>query len=91
MRDIEQYEAVAKFDLPDAERQWISKSAGILAESFKALEAVDTSGVLPLCTVLSAHNVMREDVSEKKISREELLWGAPEQYDGYFQAPKTLE
>ena len=91
MQNIKDYEAMVKLNLPESERQWVSCCADALMESFAALEKIDTSGAEPLVTVLDIRNVLREDVSIKLLSREELLANAPEQYDGYFQVPKTLE
>ena len=81
---------MVKLDLPEAERQWISGCADMLRGSFRAQEDIDTDGVEPLVNVLDIRNVFREDIPSKAISREELLANAPEQYDGYFQVPKTL-
>ena len=91
MQNIEKYEAMAKLDLPEKEREWVRAQAGTLIQSFGALQSIDTSGVQPLVSVLDIQNVLREDVSVKMISREELLSNAPQQYDGYFEAPKTLD
>ena len=91
MKDIKIYEAMAKLDLPEAERQLVKDRVEKLLESFSALENIDTSNTEPLVTVLNIKNVMREDIAKKFITREELLSNAPEQYDGYFQVPKTIE
>lgn len=91
MKDIREYEAMAKLNLPDDQCEWVSQNANMLVDSFAALEGVDTDGVLPLVTLLDVQNVLREDVSVKMMPREELLENAPAQYGGYFQAPKTLE
>jgi len=91
MNDIRNYEAMAKLDLPETERQWVKERVEKLLESFSALENIDTANTEPLVTVLNIQNVMREDEAKKFITREELLSNAPEQYDGYFQVPKTLE
>ena len=91
MQDIKKYEATAKLDLPEDQRQWISFGADMLFQSFQALEGIDVSNALPMVTVLDVQSVLREDVCAKIISRDELLSSAPEQYDGYFQAPKTLD
>ena len=90
MERIKDYEAMAKLDLPEAEREQISKLADMLTDGFAAFADVDTTDVEPLITVLDVRNVLREDVSVKMMPREELLAGAPAQYDGYFQVPKTL-
>ena len=90
MLDIKEYEAMAMLDLPDRERERLSKCMNALVSSFAALEQVDTDGVEPLVTVLSMQNVMREDTVVKLLTRDEILANAPEQYDGYFQVPGTL-
>jgi len=88
--NIEKYEKQAKISLTENERELITEWATEHVASFGALEAVDTTGVEPLVTVLDVTNVLREDVSAKFYSRDELLENAPEQYDGYFQIPKAL-
>jgi aspartyl-tRNA(Asn)/glutamyl-tRNA(Gln) amidotransferase subunit C len=62
-----------------------------LVTGFKALDQIDTGDAEPLVTVLSVYNVMREDVAEKSFTRDEILINAPEEYDGYFKVPGTLE
>ena len=91
MIDMKKYEALAKIDLPESERQWLAGRAEELIKSFSALESVDASGIEPLVTVLNTGNILRDDVAKKFITRGELLSNAPEQYDGYFQVPKTLD
>ena len=90
MVDIERYEAMAMLDLPDCERELMRGRLEDLCESFGVLEKIDTDDVAPLVTVLDSRNIMREDVAEKLITRDEILANAPEQYDGYFQVPGTL-
>lgn len=90
-KTLSSYENMAKLSLTEDIRKWVVDSFNILEESFKKLESVDTEGVEPLFTVLDLKNVLREDVSAKFIERDELLSNAPEEYDGYFQVPKTLE
>jgi aspartyl-tRNA(Asn)/glutamyl-tRNA(Gln) amidotransferase subunit C len=91
MLDIRKFEIMAKLELPEPERQWVAGQAEKLLGSFSALESIDTEGVEPLIAVLDTQNALREDVAVKAITREELLSNAPEQYDGYFQVPKTLD
>jgi len=90
MENIKNYESMTKLDLPDTERQQISAAIDMLIDGFATLASINTEGVEPLVTVLDVQNVLREDVSMKMISREELLANAPMQSDGYFQVPKTL-
>lgn len=89
--EIKQYEAMTKLNLPEPERAWVTERAEKLLESLCALEEINTDGVEPLVSVLELTNVLREDVTAKTITREKLLSNAPEQYDGYFQVPKTVD
>ena len=91
MKDIKEYEAMAKLNLPETERQIISSRLVKLCDSFSVMENIDTANIEPLVTVLGIKNVLRDDVVRKNVSREELLSNAPEQYDGYFQVPRTLD
>jgi len=91
MLDIKAYEAMAMLDLPDGERMELAQRMDDLTGGFAALEQIDTEGVMPLVSVLELHSVLREDVPGKLLIREEILSNAPEQYDGYFQVPGTLE
>ena len=91
MHDIKKYEVMAKLHLPEHERVWVAERLDGLVNSFNALDEIDTSGTTPLVSVLDLVNVLREDVALKTITREELLSNAPEQYDGYFQVPKTVD
>ena len=81
MRNIKDYEAMAKFDMPEAERAWVSDRADMLIDSFSVLDGIDTSGTEPLVAVLDVYNVFREDAAVKFIPRDELMSGAPEQRD----------
>jgi len=91
MLDIIRYEAMAMLELADSERQLLGERLDALAGGFDALDEIGTNGVEPLVTVLELHNVMREDRASKLLPRDEMLANAPEQYDGYFQVPGTLD
>ena len=90
MLKISDFEKTAMLELPDGERETLSRRLEALTAGFKALDSVDTAGVEPLVTVIDMQNVFREDVSAKYLRRDEIMANAPEQYDGYFQVPGTL-
>ena len=91
MPNIEDYEAMIKISLSEDEKTIVSGYMNMLLDSFKKLEDTDVSGVVPLISVLDVKSPMRDDVAIKTISREELLSNAPEQHDGYFQVPRTVD
>jgi len=90
MLEITKYEAMAMLCLQDEERGILEKRLQALTEGFSALNQIDTEGITPLVSVIDSYNILREDVENKIISRDNLLENAPEKYDGYFQVPETL-
>ena len=91
MLNIKEYEAMTKLCLSGDERERIAKIAEELTARFAALEHINTDEVQPLITALSLNNILREDISKKLLSRDDILSNAPEQYDGYFKVPGTLD
>ena len=87
----EMYEPMAKLSLDSESRAVADDIIARLEDEFSKMEKADTEGVEPLVTVLDLKNVLREDVSVQIVSRDTLLENAPEEYDGYFQVPKTIE
>ena len=78
-------------ELSDLERKSLEEFYNAVTSEFTVLDNYDTSGIEPLVTVLDINNVLREDIPEKLLPREELLKNAPEQHDGYFQVPATID
>jgi len=91
LREFTDYESMVMLELSETERMKLKESFEKITDGFSALDAYDTSGVEPLVTVLDVSNVLREDIPAKFITREELLKNAPEQHDGYFQVPATID
>ena len=90
MRKFEDYEAMAMLELSETERQRLRKRFDEIVDSFSQLDAYDTEGLEPLTTVVDLQNVMREDVSSKMISRNDLLANAPDHNEGFFRAPAAI-
>ena len=90
MLDISRYETMTMLNLPDGERERLGKRINSLMSGFEILKQVDTDGIEPLITTLDLNNIMREDIAEKFLTRDDILMNAPEQYDGYFKVPGTI-
>ena len=91
MRKFTDYESMVMLDLTDDERNVLTERFKSVTGEFAVLDDIDVNGVLPLVSVLDLQNVLREDVAEKVISRDELLKNAPEQNEGYFQVPAAMD
>ena len=64
---------------------------GRMLDYIDMLNELDTSQVEPMSHVFPVYNVFREDVVVNEDQRDEILVNAPEQKDGQFQVPKTVE
>jgi len=89
--DIKKYEAMAKLDLDAGTRQWAADAISSMEGGWKELREADARGASPLVNVLGTRNALREDVAAKKFQRDSLLALAPEERDGYFQAPRVMD
>lgn len=88
MQRLEQLNRVA---LTEDER---SLTLAFFEKRFADMEscnAVDTVNTERMVHVFPLENVLRADEKKKIFSREDLLKGAPEQTDGYWQVPRLLE
>ena len=88
---IEYVGILAKLDLSDEEKEAAKKDMGRVLDYIDMLNQLDTEGVEPMSHVFPVHNVFREDVVTNGDDRENMLANAPEQRDGAFVVPRTVE
>ena len=88
---IEYVGILAKLDLSDEEKEAAKKDMGRMLDYIDMLNQLDTEGVEPMSHVFPVHNVFREDVVTNGDDRENMLANAPEQRDGAFVVPRTVE
>ena len=88
---IEYVGILAKLDLSDEEKEAAKKDMGRMLDYSDMLNQLDTEGVEPMSHVFPVHNVFREDVVTNGADRENMLANAPEQRDGAFVVPRTVE
>lgn len=82
---------LAKLFLSDEEKEAAKKDMGRMLDYIGQLNELDTDGVEPMSHVFPVSNVFREDVVINPDDRDNILKNAPEQKDGAFKVPKTVE
>lgn len=88
---VEYMASLAKFEIKENELdEFTNKLSGIL-EYVKILEDVDTKDVEPLYQVYDYKQVLREDIVEEGISREEVLQNTVEKQYGYFKLLNIMD
>ena len=88
---IEYVGILAKLELSGEEKEAAKKDMGRMLDYIDQLNELDTSGVEPMSHVLPVRNVFREDVVENGDDRKNMLKNAPEQKDGTYVVPITVE
>ncbi len=88
---IEYVGILAKLELSDEEKEKAKKDMGSMLDYIDKLNELDTTGVEPMSHVFPVQNVFREDVVVNGDDRENILKNAPEQKDGSFVVPKTVD
>ncbi|HIT60568.1 MAG TPA: Asp-tRNA(Asn)/Glu-tRNA(Gln) amidotransferase subunit GatC [Candidatus Fimousia stercorigallinarum] len=82
---------LAKLELSEEEKEQAKKDMANMLDYIDMLNELDTEGVEPMSHVFPVHNVFREDIVVNGDTRDQILKNAPEQKDGSFMVPKTVD
>ena len=88
---IEYVGILAKLELSEEEKEKAKKDMGSMLDYIDKLNELDTTGVESMSHVFPVQNVFREDVVVNGDDRENILKNAPEEKDGSFVVPKTVD
>ena len=88
---IEYVGILAKLELSDEEKEQAKKDMGDMLAYIDKLNELDTTSVEPMSHVFPLNNVFREDVVVNGDDSENILKNAPEEKDGSFAVPKTVD
>ena len=82
---------LARLQFSEEEKEELKKDLQQMISFVDKLNEVDTEGVKPLLHMSPRVNVLREDVVEGSVSREEALLNAPEKNESFFLVPKVIK
>ena len=88
---IEYVGILAKLELSDEEKEAAKSDMARMLDHIDKLNELDTSDIEPMSHVFDFDNVFREDVVTNTDDRDNMLANAPQEYDGQYQVPKTVE
>lgn len=88
---IEYVGLLAKLELSREEKEQARRDMGRMLDYIDKLNELDVTGVEPLSHIFPINNVFREDVEKDSSDREQMLKNAPEQRDGAYVVPITIE
>ncbi|MFM9907983.1 MAG: Asp-tRNA(Asn)/Glu-tRNA(Gln) amidotransferase subunit GatC [Chitinophagaceae bacterium] len=82
---------LSRLSFNEQEMEVIKKDLQQMIGFIDKLKELDTTGVEPLLHMSNAVNVLREDMVQGSISREEALKNAPESDGVFIRVPKVIE
>ena len=81
---------LARLEFNATEKEEIKKDLQRMIQFVEKLGELDTTGVEPLLHMSPETNVLREDIPQGSVSREEALSTAPATDGVYFKVPKVI-
>ena len=81
---------LARIDLTDAELERATGQLGDMLDHFAEIDALDLSAVEPMNQPYPHVNVLRDDVVQQTLDRDEVMEAAPKSEDGRFWVPPIL-
>jgi aspartyl-tRNA(Asn)/glutamyl-tRNA(Gln) amidotransferase subunit C len=88
---VDELAELAKLRFNEAEKESIRADLQKMVAFVEKLQEVDTTGVQPLLHIGDATNVLREDIVQGSVSREEALQNSPVTDKAFFKVPKVIK
>lgn len=88
---VEHVAQLAQLTLTDEEKDLFREQLSTILDHAEQLQALDTSDIPPMATVLPLQNVMREDRVRPSLPLADVLANAPAAKDDSFRVPVILE
>ena len=89
--EVEHIAELARLGLTEEEKALYREQLSAILDYAAVLQRVDTSAIPPTAAVLPLRNVMRADVVEPSLPREDVLANAPDVHEGCFRVQAILE
>lgn len=82
---------LSRLHFNEQEKEMIKKDLQQMIGFVDKLKELDTTGIEPLLHMSDSVNILREDIVQGSISREEALANAPDSDGVYIKVPKVIE
>lgn len=82
---------LSRLELSDDEVKLFTGHLDQILQYVEKLKELDVEGVVPTSHAIPLYNVMREDIVEESLPKEDALRNAPDRADPYYRVPKTTE
>jgi aspartyl-tRNA(Asn)/glutamyl-tRNA(Gln) amidotransferase subunit C len=88
---VEHIAELAKLKLTEDEINLYAEQLSAILDYAESLQEIDTSAIPPTASVLPLRNVLRPDVAQPSLPRDEALANTADQADGQFRVDAILD
>ena len=88
---VEKLANLSRLEFNDTEKEEIKKDLQKMISFVQKLDELDLSDTEPLLHMSPNVNVLREDIVQGSVSREEALKNAPVHDEQFFKVPKVIK
>jgi len=88
--DVVHVGRLARLELSEAEIEGLTAQLGDMLEHFRDIDDLELEDVVPMTQPYPLTNVLREDVVQPGLDRDEVLAAAPDTVDGRFRVPPII-
>lgn len=81
---------LARLELSEGELTAATEQLGDMLDHFADIDALDLADIEPMTQPVELVNVMRDDVVQATLDRDEVLAAAPDAVDGRFGVPPII-
>jgi aspartyl-tRNA(Asn)/glutamyl-tRNA(Gln) amidotransferase subunit C len=89
-KDVEHVANLARLGLTDDELELLEGQLNHILDQYGILAQLDTEHIPPTAQTIEVENILREDVVEPSLDRDEILANAPKKRGEYFVVPPIL-
>ena len=82
---------LARLNIKPEEEDKLMQDMSKILDWVDQLKEVDTTGIEPITHMTEETNVLREDIPDQPITKEQALKNAPATDGDYFKVPKVLK
>lgn len=91
LETVERIAALARLGLSADEMERMRDQLSVVLDHISMLEEVDTDDIPPTAQVIELQNIMRDDIVEPSLPREQVLMNAPQTEDGFIKVKAVLD
>lgn len=88
---VEYVAKLARLSVSESEKKLFGEQLSSILQYVEKLNELNTADIKSISHVISLSNVMRDDVQQGTISREDALMNAPDHTDEFYRVPKIIE